>query len=382
MTTARQRVGFVIDGRIPSLRAVARGRCGPREWCCGQYPQSAVARMRFGSIAAWVNRHASGHGLHYELYRPWRARTYQALVFLKSMGAESACLARRARAHGARIVFDANVDYFTPPAGEFPCAGLAPTESQRAAAIEMARLSDALIADSSWIAAQARAFNPNVRWIPDNVDLDDVPAAAPPPAPNSKLDLLWSGEAHKAFDLLLIDQVLIEFAGRVRLVLVTGDLAAAQARWTADLRARFARLRSCVETQVLPFQSVPQLFTIYLRGGLAISPRFLDNTYNQGHTEWKITLALACGRPVCCSPQPSYLDVVARVTDGLSVRICPDHAAWRAALRATIEGAFDWPWASQAARDVVARHYATPVVAGQHADFLREVLDRGGLPCP
>jgi hypothetical protein len=286
------------------------------------------------------------------------------------MSAESQQLAACLRARGTRVLFDVNVDYFTPAEGTFYYRGMAPTDEQTANARRMAELSDALIADSSHLAGICAKHHHRVRWIPDNVNLNQVPPYRPWKM-GPKLDLLWSGEAVKLFELLRIEGILRAFAARVRLVLVTNRLAALD-RWFEPWKSRFESLLAAVEHVIVPFKSVAELLPVYAQGGVFISPRFLDNSYNWGHTEWKITLPMACGRVALGSPLPSYRDV-AEHSSGQGLRLCETDDDWRVALDAALSGSIDFAAEEQAARTVVEKHYSTPVVADAHAKFVAEV---------
>ena len=358
------RVGFVIDGRVPSLAAVAKRTIRPWEWLCGCGTSSSVGVMRF----RWIAREAARHGVRYSAWHP--LGRYDAVVFLKSMSDESHRLAKRLRAGGTRIIFDLNVDYLTPASGIFFYENMAPSEEQRRQALAMMAVSDALIADSSHLEKICRPQHPRVRWIPDNVDM----RLAPPRrawSRKGKLDLLWSGEAVKLFELLSIDDVLREFSKHLRLVLVTNSLTALD-RWFEPWKGRFEKLLASVEHTIMPFCSVGELLKIYGYGGVFVSPRFLDNTYNLGHTEWKITLPMACGRIALGSALPSYLDVSER-SGGHGLRICREDADWRENLDAILSDRFDFEGEENAAREVVERHYSTSVVAESHVQFMREI---------
>jgi hypothetical protein len=355
------RVGFVIDGQLPRWQR-------PWQLLRGCPSHSAVGEMRFGWIAQHLGALAEQR-VHYELYRPWQR--YEAVVFLKSMSAESQQLARALRARGTRIIFDVNVDYFTPATGNFYYHGMAPTPQQTDDARRMAAVSDALIADSSHLATVSALHHPQVRWIPDNVEMRLAPAWQPW-QPRKKLDLLWSGEAVKLFELLNIEEVLRRLADHVRLVLVTNSLAALD-RWLEPWKSRFESLLRAVEHEIIPFRSVEALLQFYGRsGGVFISPRFLDNSYNHGHTEWKIALPMSCGRVALGSPLPSYRDMAQR-SNGAGLRICADDAEWSAALEEILTGKFDFAREEAAARQVVQQYYSTPVVAESHREYLTEV---------
>ena len=367
--SAARRIGFVIDSQVPSWTAVRSGRARPWAPLLGWPSGGSVAVMRFGWIARRVHAEA-GAAWRYELFKPWRR--YDAVVFLKSMGAECAALAGRLKRRGTRVVFDLNVDYLTPADGQFYYDGMAPTPAQHAAAHAMVRLADLVIADSSHLAAVAAQHHPHVAWIPDNVEM----RTAPPWRAwrrEGRLPLLWSGEAAKLFELLAIEQPLLQVADQVRLVLVTSSLAAL-ARWPEAQRRRFEALLARVEHEIIPFHSIPRLFTIYARGGVFIAPRFLDNTYNMGHTEWKITLPMACGRGVLASPLPSYADV-ARRPDGQGLRLCRSDDEWAAALGGAVRGDFFSDGEEKAARETVQAHYSTEVVARRHREVLADLIE-------
>jgi len=326
--------------------------------------------MRHGWIAGYVNRR-NGGVFYYELYRPWRR--YKAVVFMKSMNRSSLELAGRMRERGVVTVFDANVDYFTPADGVFYYDGMAPSGEQCEEARSMARTCDAVIGDSRYITEKVRTYNDNCVWIPDNVrDNDILYGSTWRPIAREKMPLLWSGEAVKLFDLLRIEDVLRRWKKRVQLRLVTNSLTALD-RIYEPWRGRLRLLLAEVECEVIPFQGIEHLFSVYDRGGVFISPRFLDNTYNLGHTEWKITLAMARARVVLCSPQPSYKDV-ATFSMGKGIRVCRMDDEWDAALEEILEPGFDWQGEQAAACQVVREHYATSVVAEAQISFLEALM--------
>ncbi|EDY19385.1 hypothetical protein CfE428DRAFT_3070 [Chthoniobacter flavus Ellin428] len=353
-------VGFVIDGLLPRWPRVW-------QWVRGCPSHSAVGEMRFGWIAEALHADAAAP-VRYSLYRPWKS--YDAVIFLKSMNAESLRLAESLRARGTRIFFDVNVDYFTLAEGTFYYRGMAPTAEQTANAQRMAALSHALIADSSHLAKICGQHHSCVQWISD--DVDTRLAGYSPWKRDGKLNLLWSGESVKLFELLRIEATLRKYASHIRVIMVTNELAALD-RWFDPWKSRFQDLLKAVEHEVVPFRSVRSLMQFYTAvGGVFISPRFLDNSYNWGHTEWKITLPMACGRVALGSPLPSYRDVSER-SGGLGLRLCEDDDDWSAAFESVLSGQFDFAMEETASRAVVEKHYSTPVVAAAHAKFVREV---------
>lgn len=321
---------------------------------------------------AWLAAHVNAHpelGLRHEIYRPWRR--YDALVFLKSMGPRSLAVLERFRARGGATVFDANVNYYERSGPEY-YRGMLPSEEQTTWAVAMTQAAAGVIADSEFVLARCVRYNPNATWVPDSVAMELVPPPASWRRNGAPLRLLWSGEAVKLFDLLAIEDVLRRYARHVELVLVTNALSALE-RWHDGLRERFEGLLARVPHRVVRYEGIPQLFGVYAQGGVCVAPRFLDNSYNFGHTEWKITLAMACGRMALCSPVPSYVRVAERAGNR-GIRVCGTGDDWAAALEALLDDAIDLEAEEAAARELVELHYATAVVARQHSEFLRQVL--------
>lgn len=363
----KPKVGFVINGRIPSISALRHGMnplCLFKGWDDAPSPMS---EMRFRWIARHVTRSAD-----YRLYR--KGEKYQAVVFVKSMTDESRELAARLRERGTKVIFDANVDYYTvAETGNMP-RDLIPTESQRAQAVSMTESADMVIASSRHLAGICGSINPSSRWIPDNIEPTIIPE---PPSIRSQtgiLELWWSGMPQKSIDLLALEAVLPGFGSRIRLNLVTGDLPAAMDRMDPAVAGRLRSLFSRVRHEIHRYHSVSSLLQLYAsRQGVIISPRFLDNPYNLSHSEWKITLGMACGLPAITSPQPSYLDVRERCGHPSAITICSTAEEWIGAFHNAMKAPHDE--IAEAAREVVRKHYFTPVVAASHLEAVFACLE-------
>lgn len=359
-------VGFIVDGHLADLSSIFARRCPPWAPLFGWPSRSAIGIMRFEWIAAEVN--ATSKLVRYELFRPWRR--YRVVIFLKSMSGACYRLARKLRQQGTRVIFDLNVDYLSPPLGADYYDGMQPTDQQRQSAKNMIAVSDGIIADSGYLTDRCAEYHQNVRWISDNVNFALVPQSRKPKE-IGKLTLFWSGEAVKLFELLSIERVLIKYATRVRLVLITNSFSAFD-RWHNDLKSRFERLLSILEYKVIRFESIEHLLDCYTEEGVVISPRFLDNTYNFGHTEWKIALGMACGKIALCSPIPSYLDV-SRRSGGRGIRVCRTDIEWEAALDEMLDVGIDRRAEEGNAKEVILKHYSTEVVADAHQTFVSKI---------
>lgn len=369
MAGKKKYIGFIVDGALPSLSSCLQLKCSPRVLLSGWPQSSSVAIMRFRWIADHVNKDYA-HDFFYELYRPWRK--YSAVIFLKSMGKDCLSLIRVLKKDGIATIFDLNVDYLSPAAGTFYYATMAPTEGQRQAASSMVDACDAVIADSSYLMKIASPHNPNTKWISDSVRSDLIVQHSNwRPQANERLPLLWSGESVKLFDLLRIRDVLVEYSSFFHLKIITNSMTSL-GTWPEPLRFEFYSMLEQISHQFVPFVSIEMLMDEYSRGGVFISPRFLDNSYNLGHTEWKITLPMARGRVVLCSAQQSYNDVRDRC-NGTGIRICSNDEEWRRAFDEVLSDEFSWEKEQQAAISVVRKWYSTPVVCAQHCQFLKDI---------
>ena len=306
----------------------------------------SFTRMRAGQIATWINRHT--RDVWNELYRP--GERYDVVVFQKVSDERALDEAARARAAGARVVFDANVNYYEIW-GDYFIPGTEPTGRQREHAIAMTASADWVVADSRYLETLIRRHNGNVTWIPDNVDLETYGAMRA--HEGSRLRIVWSGIAKKAAHLLLVRDVLAEL-GDAELVLVCDarpDVLSAleprlPSRWVSFSDRAYAALLA--ESDVI------------------ISPKRLVNAYEMAHTEYKITLGMACGLPAIASPQPSYVDALA---DGGGL-IARSDEEWLDGFR-RLRDAGARRAAGAAARRTVETRYSTAVVAGRYLELLR-----------
>ncbi len=366
-----RRVGFIVDALLPSW-SVCLSQMTFRPLFTGWPSNTAGTLMRFGWVAHYVNN-LPDRQWTYELYRPWRH--YQAVVFIKSMDDACRKLATTLGRKGICTVFDANVDYFTPATGTFYYTSMAPTLQQREQSCSMARSCKAVIADSRYLLGKVLPYNSRTMWIPDNIPGDWIAERSGwRPRSGKRLTLLWSGESVKLFELLRIEPVLRRFRDHLRLRLITGNLDALS-RIFEPWQRRLRRLLEDLECEVTYFQDIPNLLALYDQGGVCISPRFLDNSYNLGHTEWKISLAMARGRVALASPQPSYCDLYERA-GGQGVRICSEEAKWNTVLDEMLTGNFRWEEEQRQACKVVRRYYATSIIAAAHVDWVGYLVNK------
>jgi glycosyltransferase involved in cell wall biosynthesis len=333
-------------------------------WYRINYLVGGIALARFFWLAQWINKN-SLYPLQYEIYRPWKH--YDGILCLKAMGEKVIKLVLNYKKAKRPVLFDANVNYYKREGHEY-YFGMLPSEQQQKDAIKITKTVNGVIADSEFIKKQCLQYNSNVCWIPDAIALDYVPPFRPWNYTGGKIPLLWSGEAIKLFELLAIEDVLLKYSKFIELILITNDLSYIN-RWLPGYKEKFQKLISIINCKIISYNNILNLFQVYANGGVAISPRFLDNSYNFGHTEWKITLAMACGRLVICSPVPSYVKVWER-SGGKGIRICCNNEEWEKAIDEILSGSVDWNDEGKAARNIVEKYYAVSEVGKTHASYL------------
>lgn len=362
-----QRVGFIVDSQLPRL-SFSTFKIGSLSTVLRGWPSSTAAGfMRCGWIIEAVSNQFDD--LIYEWYRPWRS--YEVLVFAKSFSNDCIKLALKSKDKGVKIIFDVNVDYFTQPCGSFHYSGMEPSPSQIENARQMVQIANAVIAASEYIADICGSKHP-VAWVPDNIPPNSLPPGnATTIAPRGKVRFLWSGMPQKLVDLLLIEDLLLENSSRFELVLVTRHLDHLE-RCFEPFKGRLKKLLAHLQPQIIVFESIRQLLQVYSQGGVFLSPRFLDNSYNLGHSEWKITLPMSVGVPVICSPVRSYITAAERAAGG--VRICLDLDEWAACFELLFNGALFQQDEHKAAVRMVEQYYQTDVIAGQHYNFVKEFI--------
>ena len=334
----RFRLGWVASGTLGARRATFDALADP-------------VRMRIANVARWIDRHTDD--VANEMYR--RGRQYDVVVFQKAMDDECLVEASALQARGTRVVFDANVNYYDVD-GDYEVPGTEPTPDQQRQAIAMTTLADLVIADSTFLLGVVGRFNERALHVPDNVDLD-LFSSVRRHEQRSPVRFVWSGVAVKAAPLLDIADALSAVPD-AELVVV--------AERPPDV---LPRLEASVPVRFEPW-SLRGYANLLADSDVIVSPKRLVNRYELGHTEWKITLGMACGLPAVASPQQSYVEAL----EGGGGFVARGAEEWRAALTSLAEDVELRRDLGARARATVEERYATPVVARRYLAALREVL--------
>jgi glycosyltransferase involved in cell wall biosynthesis len=336
---SRRRIGWVTSSSLDADRPTFRGLPPP-------------VAMRVANIARWID--ANDGGFRNELYRP--GRRYDVVVFVKAMSDSHLVVAERAQSAGARVVFDANVNYYDVW-GEYDIIDTRPTEEQQRQAAAMTTLADWVVADSSYLLGVVRKLTDRASWIPDNVDTRLFRPGGRRRRAGGPLRLVWSGMAQKAKPLLTVRDAFASLRG-AELVVVSNAEPPELEELAAALPARF-----------VPFD-LRRYARVLRECDVIVSPKRLVNSYELGHTEWKITLGMASGLPAVASPQQSYVEAISDRGGGI---VAGSAEEWRDALTRLAEEPALREELGARAVETVRERYATPVVARRYLDLLRSL---------
>jgi len=308
-------------------------------------------KMRVANIALWINEHADS--VCNSMYDP--GRQYDLVIFFKAMSREDIEEARKIKAYGGRVLFDANVNYYEEW-GEYKAFSNRLHADQRKTAIEMTSLADLCVGDSTKLCEIAGKYNPSIYHVPDNVDLHTFRFVRRH-CPVKPVRLVWSGISFKAFHLLLIEEIFPQLDD-VELVLVSEKRPPIMDRLSSGIRCRFVPYSDAGYARVLAECDV------------IISPKELVNAYEVGHTEYKITLGMAAGLPVVASPLQSYVEAL---SEGGGIIASTDYE-WLSALK---ELTVDYELRAEMGRkalQTVVDYYSTPVVSSRYLKVIEEGL--------
>ena len=284
-------------------------------------------------------------------------------VFVRSQDKRAYDLARYWKDKGQKIVFDLVVNYFDE--AEVPHLGKPVTARHREQTLKMLSVADAVTCSSDNIAERARQCHPAVEYFPDSIDTKHFcHRKSVEDFSESRLRVVWSGVAVKAREL---EPVLPLLEQRdIELVVISdraGRLRSPGRLWRRSFPHRFVRW---------DYKTFPRQM---LEGDLCIAYRSVDNSYNRGHSFFKIGVFMAQGVPAIASPVPSYEAVLA---PGNAGRICHSIVEWEEVLDEVLEQRrilAQWSKEAQKAMEP----YSTSSIVDRYLAWFGELARRDGI---
>ena len=260
-----------------------------------------------------------------QLIEPLRAMGYESMVnepkadadiaiFFRVQDRRTQALLKKMKKRGIKTVFIAGINYYERT-GNVERIKASVLDHQIVECIRMTELADMVIVSSRFLLDRAQRYNDNAHYIPDSVSRDHFRLAkSKQDFLKPSLNLRWAGHAAKAS---LINGI----AGAIEGLPVTLTVIAEKP----------PQLSVPYEFVNWQYETFPDVIAA---GDICISPRILDNSYDQGHSNFKIMVFLAQGVPALVSPQDSYVEVVRDHFNGF---VCRDLRGWRQRLSYLVE---------------------------------------------
>lgn len=282
--------------------------------------------------------------------QPWAPM--DIAIFVRLQGPWAQRLQRFLQLRRVKTIYSAIVNYYQYE-GNMPTSSYAMSRQQIDNCIAMTIQANAVLTASRHILAQAQKYNPNAAYVPDSVGEKHFCLTKPvSDFERSPINLIWAGHASKAH---FIDQVMASLQQLpVKLTVL--------AEHPPDLKTPFKFVRWRYET--FPGEII--------KGDICISPRVLDNSYDLGHSNFKIMVFLAQGVPALVSPQDSYVEVV---RNGFNGYVCQTTEDWVTYLQAMLQ---DRSQLAEMSRNAIesAQPYLTETVLA-HYDALFQRIAAG-----
>lgn len=269
-------------------------------------------------------------------------------VFVRWQDDRAYEMAQRQKTKGQGIIFDLCVNYFDET-GLFE-SGYGSTKERAEECRHMVETTDVVTCVSTYIAQRARSFHPWVVYLPDSIDGRHFRFRKPESDFwRRKLRAIWAGISPKARELEPILPLLHRHS--IPLIVITNQ------KPSLSMDYRFIRWS---------YKKLPRQL---LEGEICVAPRRIDNTYDLGHSLFKIGVFMALGVPAIASPVPSYTEVL---KDGKGGMLCHTIEEWDKALAIALQERETLvTWSEQASEGM--RRYHTDHIADQYVALFREL---------
>ena len=271
-------------------------------------------------------------------------------IFLRRHDTRVLKILKNQKDMGAKIVVDLCVNFFDVT-GLFP-GGYGSTEKKSKQIRELMKHTDVVTCASDYIKKIAREYHSRVVYIPDSINYKHFRwRKEKKDFENLQLSAIWSGQSTKSVEVAELYPILKKCG--VSLTIISNK--------KPDMPG--------------PFNYIPWTDSTFpkniIKGDICISPRRTDNTYDLGHSHFKIGVFMTQGVPALAAPLPSYKEVIEKTGGG---KICETDREWELALDEVLEDRNRlWEW-SQAAYEGM-KEYSTESVTKKYVKLFQKLLD-------
>ena len=234
-------------------------------------------------------------------------------IFVRWQNSDAYETALKQKSKGQKIIFDLCVNYFDEVHIENLKGPV--TKSHINDCKKMVSVSDVITCASKYIANRASEYHSTVEYLPDSIDSKHFNLTKNIlDFKKNKLSAIWSGVAPKSADLNPIIPILKR--NKIDLKIISN--------YKPRFRRHILQWFKFNRTQKIKW-SYKTFPSNILKGEFCVAPRTLSNTYNKGHSFFKVGVFLSQGIPAIASPVPSYHEVLQNNVQG---RICENLNEW------------------------------------------------------
>jgi len=276
-------------------------------------------------------------------------------IFLRRYDRVDFQLLKEQKNKGAKIIIDLCVNFFDVT-GSF-VGGYGSTEKEKCKIEKIIKEADVITCSSDYIRNKASNNHSWAVYIPDSIDLEHFKMKkVKQNFEKSKIYAIWAGQSVKISEVEELNKILK--SRNISLIIISNE--------KPDLKYSF---------EYIPWSYYTFPSNI-LKGDLCISPRRIDNTYDLGHSHFKIGVFMAQGVPALAAPLPSYQEVIEKTGGG---RICESDSEWKKALDEVLDNRqMLWEW-SQAAYEGM-RCYSTENIAKKNIEVFEKLISGEKVP--
>lgn len=280
------------------------------------------------------------------LYRP--LKKYDIVIFQKYFNRIAFELADKLRSQGVNIVLDVNVNYYDSTSKYI-------TNEEYLDIVRFTEISDAVVTTTDFLRDSVLALYPHKKVLLIEEGIEDRYFKCNKIFPKGKINLIWSGYAQKANEILMIKDILEELYEEFK----------------------FSLFLICEKDPELKIKKIPVYFERYnhsriaeqlQKGDIFIAPRDLTDSYNMGHSFTKIGVAMAAGLPVIASPVPSYVNSPAV--------LCEDLMQWRESLRRMLTDVSYLECLGNLGRDYVKENFSMHKIKPKYKELFANLLEQ------
>ena len=267
-------------------------------------------------------------------------------------------LAKRLKKRNIKLILDLCVNYFV----ESSTPGMLKpvTKEHINNCVRMTKLCDAVFCASLNIKDSAKKFNKKSFYLPDSVDAKHFKYIK-----NEKdflrkrIRAVWAGTTEKANELLEYMNILDELNISLRIISEKRPKNFGYPFFFSPHKAYFSKWK---------YKTFPKTM---LKGDFVFAPRDISESYNRGHSFFKIGIFLSVGIPVIASPVPSYKELIFKNNCG---KICETKNDFRKTIKSICSNRqrlVSWSKSAQ----LIMKKYTTSEISKKYIESFKKIID-------